>query len=174
MIRPGYREALADSRVLAALAAFDPHVAGTPPLGLDLPDSDIDILCHAPDADAFCTIAWFACAGFEDFTMHQWRSGGRPVIARFRAQGWAFELFASPEPVTAQAGWRHFIVERRLLGLGGDRLRDAVMTARREGLKTEPAFAKILGLRGDPYAAILALEAQSDTALADLLRMKGC
>lgn len=166
MIRPGYREALADSWVLIALAAFDPHVAGTPPLGLDLPDSDIDILCHAPDADAFCAIAWPVFAGCQGFAMRQWCSGGRPVIVRFRTCGWVFELFASAEPVVAQAGWRHFAVERRLLDLGGDRLRDAVMAARREGLKTEPAFAKILGLPGDPYAAMLAIEAQSDTALA--------
>jgi hypothetical protein len=173
MPRPDYREALADSGVLDALAAFDPHVAGTPPLGLDLPGSDIDVLCHAPDADAFCRSAWSGFAGYEDFAMHQWRSGGRPVIVRFLARGWAFELFASAEPVFEQPGWRHFMVERRLLALGGDRLRNAVMAARRGGLKTEPAFAKILGLSGDPYSAMLAIEVQSDSALAELLRMKG-
>jgi hypothetical protein len=52
-------------------------------------------------------------------------------------------------------------------------LRNAVMAARRGGLKTEPAFAKILGLSGDPYSAMLAIEVQSDSALAELLRMKG-
>lgn len=173
MTRPGYRDALEDSGVLTALAAFDPHVAGTPPLGLDLPDSDIDVLCHATDADAFCRIVWSAFAAYEGFAMHQWRSGGRPVIARFRAQGWAFELFASAEPVVAQAGWRHFMVERRLLGLGGDRLRDAVTAARREGLKTEPAFAKVLGLPGDPYAALLELASCNDSALSAVLRCAG-
>ncbi len=173
MTRPGYSDALADSGVLTALAAFDPHVAGTPPLGIDLPDSDIDILCHAPDAEAFCRYVWSAFADCKGFAMHQWRSGGRPVVARFHDRGWDFELFASPEPVVAQPGWRHFLVERRLLALGGDRFRAAVMAARRGGLKTEPAFAAVLGLSGDPYAAMLAIEAQSDTALADLLRMRG-
>src|SRR5436309_815387 len=56
--RPSYAEALAQSGVLTRLAAFDPHVAGTPPLGLDLPDSDIDILCHAPDPQAFAVALW--------------------------------------------------------------------------------------------------------------------
>ena len=48
MNRRSYEDALAECGVLEALASFDPRVAGTPPLGLDLPDSDIDVLCFAP------------------------------------------------------------------------------------------------------------------------------
>jgi len=36
---------------MRALAEFDPHLAGTLPLGLDLPTSDLDILCHAAEPD---------------------------------------------------------------------------------------------------------------------------
>ena len=47
--RWSYEEAVAESDVMEDLASFDPRVAGTPPLGLDLPDSDIDIVCFASD-----------------------------------------------------------------------------------------------------------------------------
>jgi hypothetical protein len=46
------------------------------------------------------------------------------------------------------------------------------MKRRRDGLKTEPAFADILGLDGDPYLALLDLEAVSDDTLAQMLRSR--
>jgi hypothetical protein len=170
MTRCTYLEALQRLDLLSRLAAYDPHVAGTPPLGIDLPSSDIDVLCHAPNAAAFAEDLWrlFGCeAGFR---MEQWTENERPVIAAFAAHGWTIELFGHPRPVREQAGWRHFGVERRLLDLGGETFRAAVMQRRNDGLKTEPAFAAALGLGGDPYAALLDLERQSDADLAALLR----
>ena len=43
-------------------------------------------------------------------------------------------------------------VERRLLALGGAPLRHAVMARRRQGARTEPAFAGSLRLEGDQRA----------------------
>ncbi len=165
MTRPAYTEALAQSGVLARLAPFDPHVAGTPPLGLDLPDSDIDILCHAPDPQAFAAAVWAACRDLPGFAMWQWQGRDRPVVAQFQFAGWLFELFGQGRPVAEQLGWRHFQIERRLLALGGEPLRTAVMACRHAGAKTEPAFAQVLGLAGDPYAALLTLEALDDAGL---------
>ncbi|WP_294257029.1 DUF4269 domain-containing protein [uncultured Sphingomonas sp.] len=165
MTRPAYTEALSRSGVLSRLAAFDPHVAGTPPLGLDLPDSDIDILCHAPDPHAFAAALWEAYRDLPGFAMWQWQGSDRPVVARFHCAGWLFELFGQARPVAEQLGWRHFAIERRLLSLGGEPLRAAVMARRYAGAKTEPAFAQVLGLTGDPYAMLLTLEGLDDDAL---------
>lgn len=163
--RPAYAAALTQSGVLTRLANFDPHVAGTPPLDLDLPDSDIDILCHAPDPQAFAAAVWNAYRDQPGFAMWQWQGSDRPVVARFRCAGWLFELFGQARPVAEQLGWRHFVIERRLLALGGEPLRAAVMARRRAGAKTEPAFAQVLGLTGDPYAALLTLEGMDDANL---------
>ncbi len=57
--------------------------------------------------------------------------------------------------------------------LGGDAFRTAVMERRRGGLKTEPAFAAVLGLAGDPYSALLDVEARSDADLVRLLNGAG-
>jgi hypothetical protein len=127
--RPSYEEAVAECGVLRALAPFDPRIAGTPPPGLDLPGSDIDVLCFAPDAHAI--------------------------------------------PVEQQRGWRHFVVERRLLALGGEDLQEAVLAQRRRGMKTEPAFAAALGLNDDPYLALLDLGEQDDETLVSVLRVAG-
>ena len=165
-----YLEALAQSGLMEALAPFDPHLAGTPPLGLDLPGSDIDVLCEVADGLAF-TDAVSAHAGvFDGFIIRQWIGETRPIVASFEVCGWPIEIFGDPRPVIRQPGWRHFTVERRLLALGGGGFRAAIMQGRHDGLKTEPAFAATLGLAGDPYLALLELEEKSDSHLAQVLK----
>lgn len=169
MSKPHYRDALGRVGVLSALSPFDPHVAGTPPLALDLADSDIDILCHAPDPVRFVCAIWTAFGEYSDFSVRQWVAGNRPVIAQFSAEGWVFEVFGCVQSVRNQIGWRHFRIEQRLLSLGGATLRTLIMEQRRSGLKTEPAFAAVLNLPGDPYEALLAIETWPDEALNGLL-----
>lgn len=177
MGRKDYRQALRRTGLLAVLARYDPHLAGTLPLGLDLPSSDVDLLCHAPDRVLFSAVLWGACHQWPDFSLRQWVSGDQPVTATFSAFGWAFEIFASPQPVREQPGWRHYQVEQRLLALGGPELRASVMRHRHAGAKTEPAFAMALGLTGDApggaYATLLELERATDRRLREILEAAG-
>lgn len=159
-----WRGVLGRSGALSVLAAFDARVAGTFPLGIDVPGSDIDILCHAPDAGAFSRVVWDAFSDAPGFAMHQWVRDERAVIAVFTVDGVPFELFGSPVPTDAQVGWRHFEIERGLLHEHGPEFRAAVMSARAAGMKTEPAFAHVLGLPGDPYAALLRVTGGASTS----------
>lgn len=165
MGRPDYREAVARSDILSALREFDPHIAGTPPLNLDVPTSDIDILCYAPDPSRFSLAVWNSFGSRPQFRMWQGSGIDRPVLATFESHEWQFEIFGQAIPVVEQAGWRHFVIERRLLALGGQNLASAVMAFRREGLKTEPAFAAALKLAGDPYQILLDMDDWTDDAL---------
>jgi len=170
-MRCNYLEALRQTRIMERLAGYDPHVAGTPPLGIEGPDSDIDVLCHAADLDGFA--AWMVeqFGGEREFSVRH-RGGEVPaVVAGFRSHGWEFEIFCQSIPVERQMGWRHFLVERRLLGLGGEKFRAAIREKRREGLKTEPAFAAVLGLEGDPYQAVLRLGSLSHDELTRLVEI---
>jgi hypothetical protein len=158
---------------MTALAEFDPHLAGTLPLGIDLPSSDLDILCHAAEPEAFAVALWAAFSGETEFSLRQWIINDRPVIASFMAHGWPFQVFGQKKPVNEQNGWRHFVVERRLLSLGGSAFRAAIMRERSRGAKTESAFATVLRLTGDPYVVVLDLERCDDDRLNDLLVRSG-
>ena len=46
-------QALEALRVFALLSPFDPMLTGTIPLAIDIPGSDLDIVCCAADVDAF-------------------------------------------------------------------------------------------------------------------------
>jgi hypothetical protein len=171
--RRSYEEALAERGVLEVLAPFDPRVAGTPPLGLDLPGSDIDVLCFAPDAHAFTGTVWHNFSNAPAFMAKQLVRAPRPVVASFEVAGWRIELYGEAIPVEQQRGWRHFVLEQRLLALGGNDLPVAVLSLRGQGMKTEPAFAAALRLRGEPYLALLDLGEQDDETLVSVLQAGG-
>lgn len=144
------------TRLFRDLAPYSPTLVGTFPLGLQVEGSDIDIACSGPLAEIGAALEPYAVA----------RISGDTLVAAFAYDDLPIEVFAQSTPIHTQAGFRHMIVEGRLLALGGSVLRERVLAAKRAGTKTEPAFAELLGLPGDPYAALLALE----TATYDQLR----
>ena len=68
-------------------------------------------------------------------------------------------------------GFRHYQVMKRLSQIGGTNFQNAVKAIKRTGIKTEPAIASILQLKGNPYESVLLLEQlkEKDTELARLL-----
>ncbi|EPX78321.1 hypothetical protein Salmuc_03937 [Salipiger mucosus DSM 16094] len=168
-MKPPYEDVIEELDVLARLAEFSPVVIGTPPLGLATDDSDIDIACSSPDFDRFFAVAGRAFDRMEAFSMrHVDHLSAPAAVASFRSMGWEVELFCQKVATTHQWGVRHFQVEARLMALG-PHLKDAIMQLKREGLKTEPAFATVLSLPGDPYVAMLELEAFDDAHLQHVI-----
>lgn len=156
-----------DYGVLDALASYDPVVVGTFPLGLHRPGSDVDVLCVAADLDRFEAHARETFGGRAGFRSHRRRRDGQPdaAVVRFELDGVPVELFAQPVPTAEQRGFRHFVVEQRLLSIGGKDFAAEVRGARRSGESVEIAFAEVLQLTGDPYLAILDLEHDTDAQL---------
>jgi len=157
------------ARLFRDLAAYDPTLVGTFPLGLAIETSDIDIACCAPEPATFERVLRAALASIPTARFERVPADPEALVASFTHDDTSFEIFAQPTPVHAQAGFRHMIVEGRLLAIGGAALRERILAAKRAGTKTEPAFAHVLGLRGDPYAALLALEVASDAELRRLV-----
>ena len=49
------------------------------------------------------------------------------------------------------------IIEHKLLNLYGENFTKEIVRLKKQGLKTEPAFVKVLNLEGDPYEQLLLL-----------------
>ncbi len=47
------------------------------------------------------------------------------------------------------------IIEHKILSSKNDKFRAEIIQLKKEGLKTEPAFARLLGLQGNPYEELL-------------------
>jgi hypothetical protein len=166
--------ALAACGVLQRLAPFDPVLAGTYPIDLAVDGSDLDVLCHAPDLALFERAVRETLGDRPGFRCERQPVGTTlAVIARFRAARLPVEVFGQPLPIDRQRGYRHLLVEARLLAGGGAALRSAVTTERRAGLKTEPAFARALGLDGDPYERLWTLSWREDDEVRAVLAAAG-
>lgn len=147
-------------RLLRDLEGFHPTLVGTFPLGLQVPGSDLDVACDCAALAEFVAAlqASLAAQGRGPADIEFLPGEPAACVATLALDGLEVEVFCQRLPVARQAGFRHMIVEGRLLCLGGAALRERVRALKREGLKTEPAFARVLGLAGDPYAALLELE----------------
>lgn len=164
-----HREAslcLKRSGLMTLLSDFDPIWAGTIPIDIDIEDSDIDVICEVHDIDAFLHILEGHVSDFEDYRCQRAiAQGHESCVVSFTFEGFLFEVFAQPLPTRSQNAYRHMLAEHRLLERYGEGLRSIVRALERAGLKTEPAFAKALGLDGDPYLILLELGDLDDDAL---------
>jgi len=148
------------SGLLELLAGYHPYPAGTVPIDIDVPGSDLDLLCYAEDLDAFeaemydqiGAVGEFQCVRGGDLP------GQRPyVTCHLQVGHWPVEIFAQSVPVNRQNAYLHMIVEWRLLQLWGEQGHREIRRLKQAGWKTEPAFASVLGLQGDPYVDMLHL-----------------
>ena len=163
--------ALMELRIFDRLAPWRPLLSGTIPLAIDIPASDLDILCEAADLERFSEAlraAYGEAPGFVLSAIKQGRDGPYRT-ASFSHGGFIVEAFGQDLPVTRQGAYRHMLIQARLLDLGGETLRREIVELRLAGLKTEPAFARRLAIAGDPYVALLALEHMDDDGLRRLL-----
>ena len=149
------------------LQDYTPILVGTIPLDIDTEQSDLDILCEAHDLNRFQQVVTTAFGRQPRFRVRATCKDELPtLVAGFTAEGFPVEIFAQPRPVTEQNGYRHLVVEARLLALGGEAARVRIRELKRAGLKTEPAFARYFRLDGDPYQTLLHLVRLSEAELA--------
>ncbi|NEZ57725.1 DUF4269 domain-containing protein [Leptolyngbyaceae cyanobacterium CCMR0081] len=171
-MRSDFVSVLEELDLMARLQAFQPFVIGTPPLGIAISSSDIDIACYAPDLDHFIASVTAKFGNLSGFKTKAISAQGKPAVcAVFQSHGWQIELFCQSVPTSQQWGVKHFLIERRLLETE-PRLKSVVKKLKQDGMKTEPAFAFALGLEGDPYKALLALEIKTDAEISDLVSFK--
>ncbi len=152
-------QALKNSQVLSLLKKFSPLVAGTFPLGLNNENSDLDILIKLEDKKILIELAKKNWADLLDFKITESIVDQlETVIIQFKIDSISFEIFAQAEEPVRQNAYIHFLIEERLLKELGQDFYNLVMRLRKQGIKTELAFAQVLNLSGDPYEALSELQ----------------
>ncbi|MGX1754821.1 DUF4269 domain-containing protein [Sphingobacterium sp. NPDC055346] len=143
-------------RIMEALQDFKPVLIGTIPIDIAVWNSDLDIACEVYDLDIFKR----KC--HENFEKHNGYSfkvetvrGIEVGIANFKIDDMLLEVYGEGRPVAEQYGFRHLLIEAKLLETFGEEFKQQIIKLKSQGIKTEPAFAKLLKIQGDPYEGLL-------------------
>ena len=149
-------EVLTQHKILSNLAEYDPILVGTIPINIDIENSDLDIICYWKDKASFIEKIIFFFEKEAEFNIREVFINDRDsVVANFKIEDFEIEVFGQKIPTKDQNGYRHMLIENEILQSKGNDFRSEIIKLKQNGYKTEPAFAFLLGLKGDPYAELL-------------------
>lgn len=142
--------------IFESLKNYNPILTGTIPIEIDLPESDLDIICQCKDHIRFSSLLSELFEDQNDFEVYTYDQNQiKTTIARFTTKRFTIEIFGQDIPTILQSAYRHMMVEYKILNLKGEAFKAGIIKLKQQGYKTEPAFAKLLRLKGDPYTALL-------------------
>jgi hypothetical protein len=167
-IQRAARNALMRLRLLESLSRFRPVLTGTIPIACDIPGSDLDIICHASDLQAFKLFADNNFSGFPNYrSKTKELRGGLSVIARFTHCNFELEVVCQRHTAENQYAFGHMIAEALLLYRKGIMNRFAIRKLKQQGLTTEEAFARHFSLPNNPYEHLWKLYIREKNNLSD-------
>ncbi|MEI5909363.1 DUF4269 domain-containing protein [Bacillus spongiae] len=141
--------------IFTKLSSYTPILCGTLPIGIDIEGSDLDIIMNVQRLDDFERQIHSLYHHHNEFRLKRTVIRGKEIVkANFIYQQLEFELFGQAQPVHQQYAYLHMMIEEALLKKI-PYLKENVMTLKKQGYKTEPAFCKILGITGDPYTELI-------------------
>lgn len=139
--------------ILAKLRNFSPEFVGSIPIQVDLPRSDIDIVCTIGPG---LMDALESFSRFSEFKLSERDLGGVPsIVCRFLLNNEKVEIVSQPIQSRKQISFLHLEVEKEILRTREDAFRLKVIEEKKKGKSTEEAFAGLLELQGDPYSSLI-------------------
>ncbi|MTH16365.1 DUF4269 domain-containing protein [Flavobacterium sp. LC2016-01] len=150
---------LTKNRILEVLAEFDSILVGTIPININIEHSDLDIICYWQNKSYFIEKITSLFKNNSDFKIRETiLNQQESVVGSFKLDDFEIEIFGQNLPTKNQNGYRHMIIEHQILESRDENFRQEIIKLKQNGLKTEPAFAKLLGLKNDPYSELLDYE----------------
>ncbi|WP_144282179.1 DUF4269 domain-containing protein [Chryseobacterium echinoideorum] len=143
-------------QVFRKLKSYTPILAGTIPIEIDVDGSDLDIICEVKDKIKF---EKFLIQEFKDFDLEIEKislNTNETIVCSFKIEEFPIEIFGQNKPSKEQNAYRHMIAEYKTLQEKGEDFKQKIITLKKKGIKTEPAFGMLLNLE-HPYEDLLKL-----------------
>lgn len=152
---------LSKYRFFEKLQAYSPILAGTIPIEIDIESSDLDIICEVDLSfeEDFLDELMFSgfIPGNNDVKVnYPVIDGEKCIVLNFVLEDFPIEIFGQNIPTIQQNAYLHMITEYRILQEKGEDFKQKIIQLKQQGMKTEPAFGLLLGLK-NPYKDLLKL-----------------
>lgn len=149
---------LVELNIFNDLEIYNPILTGTIPIEIDIQKSDLDIICECKNHDVFAKRLKQLYGNKKDFKLHtKIFQGLQSTIASFYGNYFEIEVFGQNIPTEKQNAYMHMLIEHKILKEREIKFKNEIIKLKKDGLKTEAAFAKLLGIKGNPYDELLKL-----------------
>lgn len=149
-------EVLTKYKILESLSDFDPILVGTIPINLDIENSDLDVICYWTNKSHFIEQIKSLFEKETNFNIKEIVIDNQnSVVVNFNIDVFEIEIFGQNIPTKHQNGYKHMIIEDKILRYRDENFRLEIIKLKEKGLKTEPAFGLLLGLKGNIYKELL-------------------
>ncbi|MBB2951366.1 DUF4269 domain-containing protein [Sphingobacterium sp. JUb56] len=132
---------------------YKPILVGTIPINIDIEESDVDIILQAHNLKKLTQLLLKSFAQFAQFRLSTFNNGA--LTSNFMLEDTLIEIYATDIDTEKQNGYLHMIKEYEILQARKDSFKMEIIKLKKQGIKTEPAFCKLLNISGDPYVELL-------------------
>lgn len=147
------------------LKEYKPILTGTIPIGINIKSSDLDIICNFKSKKEFINKVEIL---YEKKEAYKVKIKEISVSFSFNYENFIVEIRGEEKAVFKQNAYMHMISEYRLLKIANSEFKQKIIELKQKGIKTEPAFGKLLKLE-DPYKELIKLAHSGDEKLIKLL-----
>lgn len=170
--RPKMAILVSELKLLEIFKNHQPFIAGTGPLAIDLPNSDLDLLVSFKDPNDFKKICQQGFSSLPEYEISIGEINNESYcLCRFSYKGIPVEIFCSKLSTFSQNGYLHFNSEEKILKYGPMNWAEEIIKLKSSGIKTEPAFARLLQkTEMDAYQFVLNLQKKSIQELRSIIR----
>ena len=148
---------LLELNIFELLKNFNPILVGTIPIDINVESSDLDIVCQSENHEEFIKIVreeYGESSGFEVKIIPSYKNLKTTIIT-LEYKTFPIEIFVQNKQPEKQDSYLHMLIEYQVLLKEGKEFRSKIIALKQQGFKTEPAFAQLLGLEGNPYEVLL-------------------
>ena len=144
------------------LKKYNPILVGTIPIDIQTSKSDLDIILETNHVSELADCLTKLYKNQANFNLEIKNVNQHILVCNFWFEDFEIEIYSQNIATHIQNGYLHMVKEHEILQANSNDFKQQIIALKQQGIKTEPAFAQLLNLKGNPYEALLDYEVKNN------------